>query len=466
MLLPRLASPVKRQPKDTTRHAPTKLHSSNKACSGFVGVCAVYKHFSGFGFFLLSGIFPARPQTTNANRWAVPFKNMKTLIIITLLAILLVSCAPVSKPAPISTPTDTPQPTVTFTLIPTLTPVVSTLEGVLFFDMNGSGLRDNASFMLMLDENEKPPLIIQKLFPEITGNNGDVLLVDEPGLAGFNVCAVISGKQYCGVTDSDGKYSITDIPVALGTKVNLTITDPNAENAQLSMMYIIQWIKMVVIPAYEMNEVKVPEQHLNDTRMASLSTGIYVSVGELPLQIGLMQGFITSPLLCGQDYKITSWYDHNLQNGAALNYAGLTYPYIVNQSGETISWDNHSGIDFDVPDGTFVVAMAAGVVNFSGNIGEILHITIDHMDRKYATGTGHHSVLLVKFDEPVYRGQIIALSGHSGTNGPHIHLNFHYYEIGVEPPPSRDPFGVLYSSDDVTSLISYWSEYDEIVCSK
>ena len=32
---------------------PLLLHSSNKACSGFVGVCAIYKHFSGFGFFLL-----------------------------------------------------------------------------------------------------------------------------------------------------------------------------------------------------------------------------------------------------------------------------------------------------------------------------------------------------------------------------------------------------------------------------
>jgi len=41
---------------------------ANKACSGFVGFCRIFKHFSGFGFFLLSGIFPARPQTTNANR--------------------------------------------------------------------------------------------------------------------------------------------------------------------------------------------------------------------------------------------------------------------------------------------------------------------------------------------------------------------------------------------------------------
>lgn len=40
----------------------------NKACSGLAGFYAIYKHFSGFGFFLLSGIILARPPTTNANR--------------------------------------------------------------------------------------------------------------------------------------------------------------------------------------------------------------------------------------------------------------------------------------------------------------------------------------------------------------------------------------------------------------
>jgi hypothetical protein len=48
----------------------------NTARSGFVGVCAIYKHFSGFGVFLLSGIFPAHPQTTNANRWAASNRNL------------------------------------------------------------------------------------------------------------------------------------------------------------------------------------------------------------------------------------------------------------------------------------------------------------------------------------------------------------------------------------------------------
>ncbi|MCL4259225.1 MAG: hypothetical protein KJZ52_01245 [Anaerolineales bacterium] len=49
----------------------------NKACSGWWGVCGFDKHFSGFGFFLLSGIIPARPTTTNANRWALAQEVIK-----------------------------------------------------------------------------------------------------------------------------------------------------------------------------------------------------------------------------------------------------------------------------------------------------------------------------------------------------------------------------------------------------
>jgi hypothetical protein len=36
-----------------------------------VGFCAVYKHFSGFEFFLLPGIVHARPHAGNASRWAL-----------------------------------------------------------------------------------------------------------------------------------------------------------------------------------------------------------------------------------------------------------------------------------------------------------------------------------------------------------------------------------------------------------
>jgi len=39
-----------------SQRAFKKQKTPNKACSGFVGVCAIYKQFSGFGFFLLPTI--------------------------------------------------------------------------------------------------------------------------------------------------------------------------------------------------------------------------------------------------------------------------------------------------------------------------------------------------------------------------------------------------------------------------
>jgi hypothetical protein len=52
------------------------VSAPNKACSGFLGVCGFDEHFSGFEFFLLSGIFPARPKSANANRLAVLFETL------------------------------------------------------------------------------------------------------------------------------------------------------------------------------------------------------------------------------------------------------------------------------------------------------------------------------------------------------------------------------------------------------
>jgi len=42
----------------------------NKACTGRWGFCVIYKHFSGFEFFLLPSRVHAHPSASNANRWA------------------------------------------------------------------------------------------------------------------------------------------------------------------------------------------------------------------------------------------------------------------------------------------------------------------------------------------------------------------------------------------------------------
>ena len=53
----------------------------NKACTWRVGFCGIFKHFSGFGLFLLSNISHARPHAGNANRWANPKQKAKSALI-------------------------------------------------------------------------------------------------------------------------------------------------------------------------------------------------------------------------------------------------------------------------------------------------------------------------------------------------------------------------------------------------
>jgi hypothetical protein len=243
--------------------------------------------------------------------------------------------------------------------------------------MNASGLRDQALFVLSVDKGVNLPAIIQKLFPQITGKNGEVFTVNEPGLAGFSVCTEVSGKQYCDVTDENGKFAITSIPTAPGTKVFLKIKDPNAENIQLAMKYTNQWRKSVVVPAYEINGVKVPEQHLNDTRMVTLGSSIDVTT-DSQSEIGLTQGYLTLPFAVNNMLNpVVIWNGYDVcgkgpyvRDEIVSNFMGITSagnPYSNPPRGGQL--DSHAGLDFAVPEGTLIVASLSGSV--TTGIGEM-----------------------------------------------------------------------------------------------
>jgi hypothetical protein len=97
----------------------------------------------------------------------------------------------------------------------------------------------------------------------------------------------------CDTTNAEGKFTTAD--PGISTSPTLKITDPDAGTPALEMRYINKWNGAVVIPAYEMNEVKVPDQHLNDTEVIAIADGINVKRDQL-VEIGLMQGFITYTL--------------------------------------------------------------------------------------------------------------------------------------------------------------------------
>jgi murein DD-endopeptidase MepM/ murein hydrolase activator NlpD len=83
----------------------------------------------------------------------------------------------------------------------------------------------------------------------------------------------------------------------------------------------------------------------------------------------------------------------------------------------------HKGVDFAGNEGDTVVAVAAGVVTWSGarsGYGNL--VEIDH-GKGYMTRYAHNERTLVSVGQTVTRGQPIALMGSTGhSTGPHVHF--------------------------------------------
>ena len=95
---------------------------------------------------------------------------------------------------------------------------------------------------------------------------------------------------------------------------------------------------------------------------------------------------------------------------------------------------HHNGIDIDVPEGTTVVAAAAGLVSFVGEeegYGTVL--VLSHAD-DYITAYGHLSRVFVYSGQFVEAGQPIAESGNTGiSSGPHLHFEVRNREFPIDP---------------------------------
>jgi len=94
----------------------------------------------------------------------------------------------------------------------------------------------------------------------------------------------------------------------------------------------------------------------------------------------------------------------------------------------------HEGVDFMAPEGTPIVASAAGVVVYSGlhpQYGNM--VEIDH-GNDIVTRYGHASRLLVKVGQVVRSGQEIAEVGSTGrSTGSHLHFEVRYKGIAQNP---------------------------------
>ena len=123
--------------------------------------------------------------------------------------------------------------------------------------------------------------------------------------------------------------------------------------------------------------------------------------------------------------------------GYALPVTGGTIGTGYHVAGSMWSSGYHTGVDFVVPTGTTVKAIAAGTVvsaAYDGAYGN--EVVIRHADGEYSQ-YAHMSQLSVSAGQTVTEGQQIGLSGATGNvTGPHLHFEIRttpYYGSDVDP---------------------------------
>lgn len=94
----------------------------------------------------------------------------------------------------------------------------------------------------------------------------------------------------------------------------------------------------------------------------------------------------------------------------------------------------HTAVDIGVPNGTDVLAYAAGTVRYIGeNSIYGLYVRLDH-DNNVSTFYAHCRELLVQKGDTVTCGQVIAKSGDTGNaTGPHLHFSIDKDGIRLDP---------------------------------
>ena len=94
----------------------------------------------------------------------------------------------------------------------------------------------------------------------------------------------------------------------------------------------------------------------------------------------------------------------------------------------------HGGVDFAGKDGSAVIAVASGVVTWSGERGGYGNlIELSHSDG-FVTRYAHNKKNLVEVGSLVKKGQQIARMGSSGrSTGPHVHFEVFKNGRTVDP---------------------------------
>jgi murein DD-endopeptidase MepM/ murein hydrolase activator NlpD len=154
---------------------------------------------------------------------------------------------------------------------------------------------------------------------------------------------------------------------------------------------------------------------------------------------GLQQQFATY----GQQLSVLEslLFDHQLDQNAVPSRMPIRNSYITSGFGGRADpfgrgAGNHKGIDFHANVGDPVLAVADGVVSYSGVRGGYGNVVeVDH-GNGYVTRYAHNSRLSVKVGDLVRVGQEVAKAGSTGrSTGAHVH--FEVWKDGVVMNPAK-----------------------------
>ena len=154
----------------------------------------------------------------------------------------------------------------------------------------------------------------------------------------------------------------------------------------------------------------------------------------------IARSFLRTPLA---SWRITS--EYGMRQHPILGYGAM-----------------HRGVDFAAPEGTPVLASAAGQVTFADTEkGHGLFVKVDH-GSEIGTGYAHLSRLApgIAPGAAVRQGQLIGFVGSTGrSTGPHLHYEF--YRNGKTVNPLAEKFGVrqTLAGDDLERFRTQVREY-------
>jgi murein DD-endopeptidase MepM/ murein hydrolase activator NlpD len=102
----------------------------------------------------------------------------------------------------------------------------------------------------------------------------------------------------------------------------------------------------------------------------------------------------------------------------------------------------HSGVDIPGRRGTDIVAVASGIVSFSGKRGGFGNTVEIRHSNGFVTRYAHNRANLVQVGDEISKGQVVALLGSSGrSTGPHLH-----FEV-IHNGKTVNPANYLYSTN-------------------